>query len=127
MNKERLEQTVRVLKEAQAAKLPLYMERWTQDLTRLDNEDYEQVINMPENPCGTACCAVGWAARDRWHQKEGLTIEDETLSFFDTQRRRTVTSWCAVEAFYDIEHVQALKLFTAEYIRWVYKIEEGEQ
>jgi len=99
MNIERVEQLIRVLNDVEKQRKLFDIGTWSF-----------------EGPCGTSGCAIGWAARDEWHQKQGLHLEQVAdphgtflptfLPVYDGLQRGE-----AVEAYLEMDEVQTQRLF----------------
>lgn len=61
--------------------------------------------------CNTVCCAIGWACFDEEFQAQGLkygVIGSSIIPVYND-----MDSWDAVCDFFEIEHFDALRLFSA--------------
>jgi len=64
MNVDRMQQLVRVLLEVEAQGKHFNIGCWSR-----------------QESCGTVACAVGWAARDKWHNGQGLSLVADTSGY----------------------------------------------
>lgn len=63
------------------------------------------------DPCGTACCAVGWAAQDKWFNERGLSISKGRHMQAPQYKGRK--GWAAVQQFFHLTLFEAEKLFSS--------------
>jgi hypothetical protein len=98
MNKERLEQALRVVKEVQA-----------DPNKRLDLDNW-----MGTHYCGTVACVVGWCMQDKWFNDRGLSMGPHYGSpRYVREGVDTYEAWEAVEQFFEVSPLQASHLFSA--------------
>lgn len=67
-----------------------------------------------KNECGTAACAVGTAAMDRWHQSRGLHLIDNNPVYLDYETQHFSWGYEACARFYGISVDQAVELFSPD-------------
>ncbi len=65
MNIERMERMAEILRAVCQERRRFSLAVWV---------DYVKLWGKGEPECGTACCAVGWAAQDPWMNAEGLRL-----------------------------------------------------
>jgi hypothetical protein len=98
MNKERLEQALRVVKEVHAdPKRRLELSAW-----------------VSEQGCGTVACVVGHCMQDNWFRDQGLTANRARANsspVYITKAFEVYAGWDAVEQFFDLKYKQATYLF----------------
>lgn len=65
-------------------------------------------FHMADWRCGTAGCAIGWAASDSWFMARGLHLSEgpDPIPYY-----KEYQNWDAVKEFFDISMEQALYLF----------------
>lgn len=87
MNRERLKYLIQVIEQVHKERRPFYMGAWASTFGRLVRRS---AVNVPEDQmCGTAFCALGWAALDRQFRAEGLRL---TITMPDGSERRPTLS-----------------------------------
>jgi len=129
MNKERLQQVIRVLRtlppEAQNAfDLPAgWIAKGGEDWdicnhghlfdTREIAYNLADPLLIPHN-CGATACACGYAGLDLWFNEQGFrTTQGGTVQYGEKQ------SWGAVEDFFDLTVEESHYLFTGDYDEYV--------
>lgn len=130
MNRERLEHLIVVLEGVKKARQGFYMGAWAVG---------SGVVNLEEatgklEPCGSACCAMGYAALDPVFMKEGLRLRPKFSSkaepfsgladfnaFVAADHFREaeplfegLKQMDAAEAFFDLSENDAYSLFSPE-------------
>lgn len=98
MNRQRLEQVIRVMGAIEA------------DVQRGTKEFDMRNWRTTEHGCGTAYCAVGWCMLDPWFNEQGLTGHRENFS----PRYNGNTGWLAVMKFFDLDEFTANMLFNSD-------------
>ncbi|MBR0696605.1 hypothetical protein [Bradyrhizobium lablabi] len=77
---------------------------------------------LNQRPCNTAACAVGFACSSGIFAEDGLSYELDKTNMELTPLFRDLEGWGAVKSFFDLDQVQAVRLF-AEHS---YESTEGE-
>ena len=77
---------------------------------------------LVQRSCNTAACAVGIACDSGVFAEDGLTYEVDEKNSGLTPIFRDLEGWSAVKAFFDLDQIQAVRLF-AEHS---YEVSEGE-
>lgn len=75
MNVEALQRLIHILENVEKQGLPFNINSWW-DI----HPSGFSIGQDLEKPCGTAACAIGWAACDPWFKEQGLSIRAEALS-----------------------------------------------
>ena len=75
-------------------------------------ESAEDKVSIPHN-CGTTACAVGYAGLDPWFREQGFTTDAQGGVNYESQGGRIISSWNAVECFFDISEHRAEYFFSA--------------
>lgn len=115
MNIERMEQIVRVLHEVSAKHKRFSLSTWHMD-----------------GPCGTTCCAIGWAAEDSWHQAQGLgncfVADYHTfpvgMPVFANAEGIELSGFAAAAEYLDITYEMTQELFSVVYYKPAYGFSE---
>lgn len=68
MNRPRLRRLIEVLEKVRDEERPFCMDVWVAAIP----DDEPPLLTVPVQDCGTASCALGWAARDPVLRAEGL-------------------------------------------------------
>jgi hypothetical protein len=131
MNREALEQTVRVLEDVIRYKLNFSLEtfvgvnvdygdgdieniglgRYTGGEAKEASDKFyaamekEQFLLIPHN-CGCTACATGYAGLDPWFRERGFMTEKDGRVMFNDER-----GWSALTEFYDLDEFAAEYLF----------------
>jgi hypothetical protein len=75
-----------------------------------------------QRSCNTAACAVGLACGSGIFAEDGLSYELDKTNMELTPLFRDLEGWTAVKSFFDLDQVQAVKLFAQH----SYELTEGE-
>ena len=118
MNRERLKRLV------------VFLEGYREsDVTRFDLQNWGKFESrragflwLDQRSCNTAACAVGLACGSGIFAEDGLSYEVDKINMELTPLFRDLEGWSAVKSFFDLDQVQAVKLF-AEHS---YELAEGE-
>lgn len=111
MRTDRLERLVAVLERVDREERPFDMGAWVRSPLMVDSR-YHDIPTLDDiKRCGTASCALGWAARDTWHRDRGLRFKwhDGARSWFPSFDGEYGLR--AAVAFYEISYDQAADLF----------------
>lgn len=99
------------------------------DVTRFDLQNWGKFESrragflwLHQHSCNTAACAVGLACGSGIFAEDGLSYAVNKISMELTPLFRDLEGWSAVKSFFDLDQVQAVKLF-AEHS---YELAEGE-
>lgn len=65
-------------------------------------------FNLGTWDCGTTACAVGWACKDRWFNRQGLRMVDYRPMY------RDAFSWKAVTDFFELSEGTAVRWFAPQ-------------
>lgn len=117
MRRDRLERLIAVLEQVEREHRPFDMEVWSggryDDVGRVVRT--APTLDIPAEECGTASCALGWAARDPVTIAQGLTLEPCTKTkdiLVPTFERRT--GYRAAEEFYELSYEAVRFLFSPD-------------
>ena len=66
---------------------------------------------LQQRSCNTAACAVGLACGSGIFAEDGLSYEVDKINMELTPLFRDLEGWSAVKSFFDLDQVQAVKLF----------------
>jgi hypothetical protein len=66
---------------------------------------------LHQRSCNTAACAVGLACGSGIFAEDGLSYEVDKINMELTPLFRDLEGWSAVKSFFDLDQVQAVKLF----------------
>jgi hypothetical protein len=77
---------------------------------------------LHQRSCNTAACAVGLACDSGIFAEDGLSYELDKTNMELTPLFRDLEGWTAVKSFFDLDQVQAVKLFAQH----SYELTEGE-
>lgn len=76
-----------------------------------DRDDHlPTTFDMNDWRCGTAACAIGWAATDEWFNSRGLTLD---CGMTGNPQFNDKENWAAVAEFFKISVADATYLFSA--------------
>jgi len=103
MNREALKQLIRVLEEVETLQKPLDMSVWMRTST---------------HTCGTAGCALGYAAKDSWFNDRNLHLEEAPCdAAFPVlgEELDSPVGFEAAELLFSISPEQTLYIFDASY------------
>jgi hypothetical protein len=99
------------------------------DVTRFDLQNWGKFESqragflwLDQRSCNTAACAVGLACGSGIFVEDGLSYEVDKINMGLTPLFRDLEGWSVVKSFFDLDQVQAVKLF-AEHS---YELTEGE-
>ena len=105
MNKQRLQELVKLLRTVPASKFDLSAWRYTPDgVTWEQEKDLKSDEHLKDLECGTTGCAVGWACAHKPFQDEGLVWGEGPMY-------KGLSSWSATKAFFELYYKQAEHLF----------------
>lgn len=78
-------------------------------LFSVDDNEPPTTFHMDDWRCGTAGCAVGWAATNEWFTSRGLTLRSGMIGcpIFDNEE-----NWAAVAKFFKISIEDTIYLFS---------------
>jgi hypothetical protein len=118
MNRERLKRLAELLEGYRDS-----------DVTRFDLQNWGKFESqragflwLHQRSCNTAACAVGLACGSGIFAEDGLSYDLDKINLQLTPLFRDLEGWSAVKSFFDLDQVQAVKLF-AEHS---YELTEGE-
>jgi hypothetical protein len=99
------------------------------DVTRFDLQNWGKFESqragflwLHRHSCNTAACAVGLACGSGIFAEDGLSYELDKTNMELTPLFRDLEGWTAVKSFFDLDQVQAVKLFAQH----SYELTEGE-
>jgi hypothetical protein len=99
------------------------------DVTRFDLQNWGKFESqragflwLHQHSCNTAACAVGLACGSGIFAEDGLSYEVDKTNMELTPLFRDLEGWTAVKSFFDLDQVQAVKLFAQH----SYELTEGE-
>ena len=103
MNIERLTKLAELLYWVAAEHKPFDLTVWIND-----QDPYSETFDPQRKAgeCGTAACAVGYAACDPWFNAQGLSLVDGEPAIRDVEE-----GWDSVEIFFDLGEGDARHLF----------------
>ena len=87
MNKERLEHLITVLEGVKAASLPFNLNNWI-----AHHESNDQTTGNAVESCGTACCALGYAALDPVFRAQGLSMNALVMTYKEGDMSSSIVS-----------------------------------
>lgn len=110
---ERCQNLIRVLEEVRNEGRLFNLGVW------MTTDPAEHLYNIPEGTCGTAACAIGWAAQDPWFIRRGLTLH-LTSAGSDNMYEPILlrgkhcgnTHWSAVRIFFNMSSHEAHEIFS---------------
>jgi hypothetical protein len=118
MNRERLKRLAELLEGYRDS-----------DVTRFDLQNWGKFESqragflwLHQRSCNTAACAVGLACGSGIFAEDGLSYELDKTNMELTPLFRDLEGWTAVKSFFDLDQVQAVKLFAQH----SYELTEGE-
>jgi hypothetical protein len=117
MNRERLERLAILLEGYRGGNAPRFdLQSWGVSETQRSG-----FLWLGRHACNTAACAVGLACRSGIFAEDGLCCDADKSGGL-TPMYRGLEGWNAVKSFFDLDQVQAVRLF-AEHS---YEVTEGE-
>ena len=118
MNRERLKRLAELLEGYRDS-----------DVTRFDLQNWGKFESqragflwLNQRSCNTAACAVGLACGSGIFAEDGLSYEIDETKMELTPLFRNLEGWSAVKSFFDLDQIQAVKLFAGH----SYELTEGE-
>lgn len=120
MNTEAFVQLVRVLEYVEDRELPFDLTHWAQPLYKKREIAEKHLlfftrVRIESRKCGTAACAVGYAAADPWFVEHGLRLtqprDNPELAGLAYESYR---NWKACAAFFGVTTAEAKFLFNPE-------------
>ena len=113
MNIQRLHRLIQIMEKVRDEKRPLYMGAWV--MRQYDDWGGLRPIPSlatPPEECGTASCALGWAARDHEFIKEGLSLSGVAPHYIGPYH--DYYGYTAGAKFFGITMDQSLHLFSPD-------------
>lgn len=85
----------------------------------LKNKRFNLGMWHTNNSCGTTCCAIGWAARDAWHNHQGLGLAliadcgtyQVSVPTYTNAEGIEISGFAAVAEYLEISYDMAQDLF----------------
>jgi hypothetical protein len=115
MNVEALEQVIRVLDNVETQDKPFDLQHWVspiyEDREIREKGWFRERVRIERHQCGTAGCAIGWAAVDPWFVEHGFHLQLRASDQYVRPVFGNHENWGAVAKFFGLSKKEAHLLF----------------
>lgn len=112
MNTERLNHLITILEGVERANLAFNLDNWVSNAAMPDlaRPTTDNLVGSLDASCGTACCAMGYAALDPDFRAEGLSMTLETRDYNSGRGRWVETPVASIQDFNTLIRNQDLQI-----------------